>query len=87
MKKTRRIKMVVTTREVLAVRQNAHDDVSAYSDLQVCPLCCSPLAHPLQISAGIQSPTALLLAANEGESETEAAADEHLCQQIEMEKD
>lgn len=62
MKKTRRIKMVVTTREVLAVRQNSHDDVSAYSDSHICPFCHSPLAEPLQISREIQGSTALLLA-------------------------
>ena len=69
MKKVRTIKILVTTREIMAARSEEYE-LSAEADLPLCPLCRS------QITEAVSSAVATL---SETEAEMPSAA-EHDCQ-------
>ena len=57
MKKVRRIKILVTTREILVTRSETRDSSAGTTDFSICPVCSSHLAEPLPVSvATIDSP-------------------------------
>jgi hypothetical protein len=50
MKKVRKIKISVTTREILVTPSEARDSFAGLTDFSVCPVCSSNLSEPLPIA-------------------------------------
>lgn len=50
MKTVRKIKISVTTREILVPRSEIPDSAAGLTDFSVCPVCSSHLAEPLPLA-------------------------------------